>query len=36
MLLYRALNSHRMLIETMPVQDKLADIFGLARYAPRR
>ena len=28
--------AHRMLTETSPVQDKLADIFGLARYAPRR
>jgi transposase len=28
--------AHRMLTETSPAQDKLADIFGLARYAPRR
>ena len=28
--------AHRMLTETSPVQDKLASIFGLARYAPRR
>jgi transposase len=28
--------AHRMLTETSPVQDKLTDIFGLARYAPRR
>jgi transposase len=28
--------THRMLTETTPVQDKLAGIFGLARYAPRR
>ena len=28
--------AHRMLTETTPVQDKLADIFSLARYAPRR
>ena len=28
--------AHRMLTETTPVQDKLTDIFGLARYAPRR
>jgi transposase len=28
--------AHRMLTETTPVQDKLSDIFGLARYAPRR
>ena len=28
--------AHRMLTETSPVQDKLADIYGLARYAPRR
>ena len=28
--------AHRMLTETSPVQDKLAGIFGLARYAPRR
>jgi transposase len=28
--------AHRMLTETSPVQDKLAAIFGLARYAPRR
>ena len=27
---------HRMLTETTPVQDKLARIFGLDRYAPRR
>jgi hypothetical protein len=26
----------RMLTETSPVQDKLAGIFSLARYAPRR
>jgi transposase len=28
--------AHRMLTETSPVQDKLASIFGLAHYAPRR
>ncbi len=28
--------AHRMLTETSPVQDKLSDIFGLTRYAPRR
>ena len=28
--------AHRMLTETSPVQDKLAAIFGLDRYAPRR
>lgn len=28
--------AHRMLTETTPVQDKLSDVFGLARYAPRR
>jgi transposase len=28
--------AHRMLTETSPVQDKLTEIFGLARYAPRR
>ena len=28
--------AHRMLTETMPVQDKLAQIFSLDRYAPRR
>jgi transposase len=28
--------AHRTLTETSPVQDKLAGIFGLARYAPRR
>ncbi len=28
--------AHRMLTETTPVQDKLRDIFGLARYAPSR
>jgi transposase len=28
--------AHRMLTDTTPVQDKLSDIFGLARYAPRR
>jgi transposase len=28
--------AHRMLTDTSPVQDKLSDIFGLARYAPRR
>jgi transposase len=28
--------AHRMLTETSPLQDKLASIFGLARYAPRR
>ncbi|MGH3168481.1 MAG: IS1634 family transposase, partial [Trebonia sp.] len=28
--------THRMLTETSPVQDKLAGIFGLDRYAPRR
>ena len=28
--------AHRMLTETSPVQDKLAGVFGLARYAPRR
>ena len=28
--------AHRMLTGTTPVQDKLADVFGLARYAPRR
>jgi transposase len=39
-LLYRAgrgrPRAHRMLTETSPVQDKLAGIFGLDRYAPRR
>jgi transposase len=39
-LLYRAdrgrPRAHRMLTETSPVQDKLAAIFGLNRYAPRR
>ena len=28
--------AHRMLTDTSPVQDKLSDIFGLARHAPRR
>src|SRR5579859_4777206 len=28
--------AHRMLTETSPLQAKLSDIFGLARYAPRR
>ncbi len=28
--------AHRILTDTTPVQDKLAKIFGLARYAPRR
>jgi transposase len=28
--------AHRMLTETSPIQDKLAGIFSLARYAPRR
>jgi hypothetical protein len=28
--------AHSMLTETTPVQDKLINIFGLARYAPRR
>jgi transposase len=28
--------AHRMLTETSPLQDKLAGIYGLARYAPRR
>jgi len=28
--------AHRMLTDTTPVQDKLSEIFGLARYAPRR
>jgi transposase len=28
--------AHRMLTDTSPAQDKLGDIFGLARYAPRR
>jgi transposase len=28
--------AHRMLTETSPIQDKLAGIYGLARYAPRR
>jgi len=28
--------AHRMLTETTPVQGKLSQIFGLARYAPRR
>jgi transposase len=28
--------AHRMLTETSPVQDKLTEIFGLTRYAPRR
>jgi len=28
--------AHRMLTETTPIQDKLSEIFGLARYAPRR
>ena len=28
--------AHRMLTETSPVQDKLASIYSLARYAPRR
>jgi hypothetical protein len=28
--------AHRMLTETTPGQDKLSDIFDLARYAPRR
>ena len=28
--------AHRMLTETSPLQAKLSDIFGLARYAPKR
>ena len=28
--------AHRMLTETSPLQDKLTQIFGLARYAPKR
>ena len=28
--------AHRTLTDTSPVQDKLSEIFGLARYAPRR
>jgi transposase len=28
--------AHRMLTDTTPLQDKLSDILGLARYAPRR
>src|ERR1017187_8458473 len=28
--------AHSMLTETTPVQDKLINVFGLARYAPRR
>ena len=28
--------AHRMLTETSPVQDKLTEIFSLARYTPRR
>ena len=28
--------AHRILTETTPVQDKLAQIFSLDRYAPRR
>ncbi len=28
--------AHRMLTDTSPLQDKLSDIFGLQRYAPRR
>jgi hypothetical protein len=28
--------AHRMLADTTPVQDKLTEIFGLARSAPRR
>jgi hypothetical protein len=28
--------AHRMLTDTTPVQDKLTEIFGLDRYAPRR
>jgi len=28
--------AHRMLTETTPLQDKLSDIFGLTRYAPKR
>jgi transposase len=28
--------AHRMLTATTPLQDKLTEIFGLARYAPRR
>ena len=28
--------AHRLLTETSPVQDKLTEVFGLARYAPRR
>jgi len=28
--------AHRMLTDTTPAQDKLSEIFGLARYAPRR
>jgi transposase len=28
--------AHRMLTETTPVQDKLASVFDLARYAPKR
>ena len=29
-------SAHRMLTDTTPIQDKLSDIFGLARYAPKR
>ena len=28
--------AHRMLTETSPGQDKLTEVFGLTRYAPRR
>jgi transposase len=28
--------AHRMLTDTTPLQDKLSEIFGLTRYAPRR
>lgn len=31
----RRLRAHHMLTETSPVQDKLAGIFSLDRYAPR-
>jgi len=28
--------AHRMLTDTTPAQDRLTEIFGLSRYAPRR
>jgi hypothetical protein len=28
--------AHRMLTDTTPIQDRLAGIFGLDRYAPKR